>query len=134
MGPELTLKRCRFPGLPFVKNIEERAKMLQITPGERAALVLLANGLSTNELAGRFGVSECEMDAHLTTLFARMGAATRTEAIAAAFRRGLLIPDDQMVSGDASPRVGSPGGHTLTRCERSHRLPDMSTARQLTSD
>ncbi len=64
--------------------------MLQITPWERVALQLLANGIATSELAGRLGVSECDIAAHLSTLFARMGAASRSEAIAAAFRRGLL--------------------------------------------
>ena len=64
--------------------------MLQITPRERAALQLLANGTATGEIADRLGISECEVDAHLMTLFARMGAASRTEAIAAGFRRGLL--------------------------------------------
>jgi DNA-binding CsgD family transcriptional regulator len=84
--------------LPFVKNIGESALVLQITPSERTALLLLADGVSTNDLAGRFGVSECEMEAHLTTLFARMGAASRTEAIAAAFRRGLLNPSDRVAA------------------------------------
>jgi DNA-binding NarL/FixJ family response regulator len=68
--------------------------VLHITPWERAVLLLLANGMSSTELAGRFGVGEGEIEASLTTLFKRMGAASRTEAIAAAFRRGLLIPDD----------------------------------------
>jgi DNA-binding CsgD family transcriptional regulator len=70
--------------------------ILQITPWERAALQLLANGKATHEMAGRLGLSECEVEAHLTTLFARMGAATRTEAIAAAQRRGLLTSDNQL--------------------------------------
>lgn len=42
------------------------------------------------------GISECEVEAHLTTPFARMGAASRTDAVAAAIRRGWLTPDDQM--------------------------------------
>jgi len=33
-----------------------------------------------------------EAEAYLTTLFAKMGAACRAEAVAAAFRRGLLGP------------------------------------------
>lgn len=70
--------------------------MLQITPWERAALQLLANGKATDELAGRLGFSECELEAYLTTLFARMGAASRTEAIADAFRRGLLSADAEI--------------------------------------
>lgn len=69
---------------------------LQITPWERTALELLADGKRVSEIAGSLGISECKVEAHLTTLFARMGAASRTEAIAAAFRRGLLTPDDQM--------------------------------------
>lgn len=69
--------------------------MLQITPWERTTLELLANGKPTDEIAGRIGISESEVEAHLNTLFARMGAAGRSEAIAAAFRRGLLTPDHQ---------------------------------------
>jgi DNA-binding CsgD family transcriptional regulator len=69
--------------------------VLQITPGERVALQLLAKGRRSDEIAGRLGIGEREVDAHLTILFARMGATNRSEAIAAAFRRGLLTADDQ---------------------------------------
>lgn len=77
--------------------------MLHITPQERAALQLLANGnaTTTNEIAGLLGIGEGEVDTHLTTLFARMGATGRTEAIAAACRRGLLTPDDTKHHGAA---------------------------------
>lgn len=67
--------------------------MLHITPHERAALQLLADGGEARELADGLGVSEPEVEAHLSRLFARMGAAGRTEAIAAAGRRGLLQSD-----------------------------------------
>jgi len=67
--------------------------MLQITPHERTTLLLLAKGISARELADRFGVSDGDMEARLTTLFARMGAASRDEAIAAACRRGLVDAD-----------------------------------------
>jgi len=53
----------------------------------------LAKGISARELADRFGVSDGDMEARLTTLFARMGAASRDEAIAAACRRGLVDGD-----------------------------------------
>jgi len=68
--------------------------VLQITPRERAALQLLANGNATGEIADRLGISEREVDAHLTKLFSRMGAATRSEAIAVGYRRGLLTGRD----------------------------------------
>jgi DNA-binding NarL/FixJ family response regulator len=66
--------------------------VLHITPQERVALQLLANGKGANEIAGRLGISNDEVDEHLSTLFARMGAASQAEGIAAAFRRGLLTP------------------------------------------
>jgi DNA-binding NarL/FixJ family response regulator len=64
--------------------------VLQITPEERTALQLLADGSTTNVIAAHLGACEYEVEARLTMLFARMGATCRTEAIAAAFRRGLL--------------------------------------------
>ena len=64
--------------------------MLHITPWERLALELLASGMATTELARSLGVTEPEMEGRLMTLFARMGAATPADAVARAWRRGLL--------------------------------------------
>jgi DNA-binding CsgD family transcriptional regulator len=64
--------------------------VLQITPSERAALQLLANGKAKGEVADRLRVSEIEVDAQLAMLFARLGAASQSEAVAAALRRGLV--------------------------------------------
>jgi DNA-binding CsgD family transcriptional regulator len=64
--------------------------LLQITPSERAALQLLANGGGRRELADGLRVSEGEVDVHLAMLFARMGASSQGEAVAAALRRGLV--------------------------------------------
>jgi DNA-binding CsgD family transcriptional regulator len=66
--------------------------LLRITPWERSALQLLADGKPTSELAGRLHISERDLEAQLGTLFARMGAGSRSEAVAAAVRRGLLNP------------------------------------------
>jgi len=64
--------------------------VLSITPWERSALQALAEGKGPGELAVPLSISEREIELRLATLFARLGAANRTEAIAAAFRRGLL--------------------------------------------
>lgn len=69
--------------------------MLHITPWERSALELLARGAQSNDMAHRFGIPVAEIELRLNTLYARMGAATPADAIAAAFRRGLLA-----VAGD----------------------------------
>jgi DNA-binding NarL/FixJ family response regulator len=64
--------------------------VLHITPWERAALEQLADGTPTGVLAERFGTSEVDLEARLSTLFARMGVLGRAEAVAAALRRGLV--------------------------------------------
>jgi DNA-binding CsgD family transcriptional regulator len=64
---------------------------LQITPSERDALELLANGTTTDEIARCLGVAMSEVEARLAALFAKMGTATRGDAVAAAFRRGLVV-------------------------------------------
>ena len=64
--------------------------VLQITPWERAALEQLADGTPTGVLAERLGTSEVDLEARLSTLFARMGVLGRAQAVDAAFRRGLV--------------------------------------------
>ena len=66
---------------------------MQMTPVERVALQLLADGRGTIEIANRLRVRECEIDARLVSLFARLGASNGTEAIAVAHERGLVVID-----------------------------------------
>jgi DNA-binding NarL/FixJ family response regulator len=51
---------------------------------------VLANGTATHEIARCLSVTVPGVDARLAALFEKMGAATRPDAVAAAFRRGLL--------------------------------------------
>jgi len=66
--------------------------VLHITPHERHALRLLAEGEPARTIATRLGTSECELEVQLRTLFARMGAASSADAVSIALRRGLLGP------------------------------------------
>lgn len=65
--------------------------MLHITPWERTALQLLAAGTSTAQLAVNLGVPEGDVTGRLSALFSKLGAATQTDAVTAALRRGLLV-------------------------------------------
>jgi NarL family two-component system response regulator YdfI len=69
--------------------------LLHITPWERSALQSLATGMTTAQLAMVLGVSEPDVEHRLTSLFTKMGAASPTDAVAAALRRGLIpaVPD-----------------------------------------
>jgi DNA-binding CsgD family transcriptional regulator len=53
-------------------------------------LQLLADGCTVNELGSCLGFSAADIESLLANLFVVMGAATQTEAIAAANKRGLL--------------------------------------------
>lgn len=62
-----------------------------LTPREREVLAYLAAGLANKEIARRLGVSEHTVKYHLTALFHKLGASSRTEAIHLAARRGWLV-------------------------------------------
>ena len=66
--------------------------MLHITPDERQALRLLAAGQARARIAARLGITTFELELQLRTLFARMGAASPTDAVNIAIRRGLVYP------------------------------------------
>jgi DNA-binding NarL/FixJ family response regulator len=64
--------------------------LLQITPVERAALQLLAEGRSHAEIATCLETSTREVKATLSVLFSRLGVRTPADAIRAGLKRGLL--------------------------------------------
>ena len=66
--------------------------MLQITPDERLAIQLLAEGKSRTDLAAGLSLTEGEVDEHLEALFGRIGVETSLEAIALGVKRGLVEP------------------------------------------
>jgi two-component system nitrate/nitrite response regulator NarL len=61
-----------------------------LTPREGEVLDLLAQGLTNRQIAERLGISEHTAKFHVGSLLAKLGAASRTEAVTIATRRGLL--------------------------------------------
>ena len=61
-----------------------------LTERERQVLELLAEGLPNKTIAQRLQISEHTVKFHVGSLLAKLGAASRTEAVAMALRRGLL--------------------------------------------
>jgi two-component system nitrate/nitrite response regulator NarL len=62
-----------------------------LTPRELEVLWLLAEGLSNKVIAGRLGISEHTAKYHVNAILGKLGAQTRTEAVARAARLGLIL-------------------------------------------
>ncbi len=61
-----------------------------LTRREREVLALLAEGLSNPEIAGRLVISRPTVVFHVSNILAKLGAANRAEAVAQAYKQGLL--------------------------------------------
>jgi NarL family two-component system response regulator YdfI len=61
-----------------------------LTPREIEVLELLAEGRSNKSIAERLGISDQTVKFHLASIFGKLGASTRTEAVRLALRRGLI--------------------------------------------
>ncbi len=61
-----------------------------LTGRELEVLTLLARGKSNKEIGANLYISETTVKAHLRSIFAKLNVLSRTEAIAAASRRGLV--------------------------------------------
>jgi DNA-binding CsgD family transcriptional regulator len=66
--------------------------VLQITPSERYALQLVAQGAPASQIGRMLGLAPADIDPFLAALFARLGAKSRADATRVASRRGLLVP------------------------------------------
>jgi DNA-binding NarL/FixJ family response regulator len=65
-----------------------------LTERERGILRLAACGMGNAEIAVRLSVSMRTVQAHLTQIFNKLGVGSRTEAVIAGLRRGMLHLED----------------------------------------
>jgi DNA-binding NarL/FixJ family response regulator len=61
-----------------------------LTAREREVLELLGEGLSNRQIAERLGISEHTAKFHVASVFGKLGASSRTEAVSRGVRRGLI--------------------------------------------
>jgi DNA-binding NarL/FixJ family response regulator len=62
----------------------------ELSDREIEVLRLVAEGRSNKEIGNTLGVTEGTVKVHVTNLFEKLGATTRTEAIVVAVRRGII--------------------------------------------
>jgi DNA-binding NarL/FixJ family response regulator len=61
-----------------------------LTPRELEVLELLAEGLANKGIASRLGISDQTVKFHVASLYGKLGAVNRTDAVRRAVRRGLI--------------------------------------------
>lgn len=61
-----------------------------LTPREQEVLRLVSEGLGNREIGGRLNISEHTVKFHISSILAKLGAASRAEAVSQGIRRGLI--------------------------------------------
>lgn len=79
---------------PAIAALEARANpFAALTPREIDVLVELANGASNARIGQSLDITERTVKAHIGSMFLKLGVADRTEAVAFAWRNGLMRGD-----------------------------------------
>jgi DNA-binding NarL/FixJ family response regulator len=80
----------------FIAQPEKRRavpeRMAQLTPREREVLALLAEGLSSADVARTLIISEATVKTHLARVMMKLGVVDKTQAVIAAYQAGLVQP------------------------------------------
>jgi len=80
-SPEFTTTPVEFPSDPIFDAL---------TPREQQVLLLLARGLSTNEMASMLSISPATIRNHIQSILGKFNVHSRLEAVAYAYQQGLI--------------------------------------------
>jgi DNA-binding NarL/FixJ family response regulator len=78
------------PGVRDAELLGE-APIEALTERELQVLQLLAQGLANKQIAITLGISDHTVKFHVSGIYAKLGAASRTEAVRLGVRQGLIV-------------------------------------------
>jgi prepilin-type N-terminal cleavage/methylation domain-containing protein len=112
---DLTLAGVLVAGLmPIIEQIFSSSRtgaatlFAQLTPRQRDVLLLLNEGLTTKDIAGRLGLSVPTVHTYVQAFCKRLGVRGQLEALALCNRQGWLSGLSQTASTAATPKPASP--------------------------
>ena len=73
------------------RALEDIATLEDLTPREIEVLRMMAEGLGNKEIAARLAISDHTVKFHISSILAKLGASTRTEAVTTGIRMGLIL-------------------------------------------
>jgi len=90
MSREAWARRSVVAPTPQLEGRRDERLIEKLTSRERDVLALVADGHPNREIAIRLGISEHTVKFHLASLFGKLGASTRTQAVRRALKWGLI--------------------------------------------
>jgi NarL family two-component system response regulator YdfI len=79
------------PMLSSAPRVLPSSSQQALTPREIEVLSMLAEGLGNKTIAWRLGISEHTVKFHLSSIFTKLNASSRTEAVTLGIRQGLIM-------------------------------------------
>jgi DNA-binding NarL/FixJ family response regulator len=70
-------------------EVSNEVRLASLTARENEILQALCDGNSTNEVAGRFGISRMTVQSHVKNILSKLGVHSKIEAVTLAWRYGL---------------------------------------------
>lgn len=84
------IRWCGPEGLQSSSPLSGLLKRISLSPRQRQVLQLVASGTTNKEIAYRLHLSDTTVKREIRSIFDKLGAADRAEAVSLAYRQGLL--------------------------------------------
>ncbi|MGU7780829.1 LuxR C-terminal-related transcriptional regulator [Burkholderia sp. PU8-34] len=89
LSPEILARLLAERAVP--RPTASAALVEMLTPREIEVLTMLAEGLGNKEIAHQLDISDNTVKFHLSSIFGKLGASSRTEAVMQGMRHGLIM-------------------------------------------